>query len=138
MHRRIPTDTTTIGQRVKRAREGKDLGRPPITKKALAVMAGCSRQFLIALEQDHYKDVSATLVVALSDALEVPIRWLVSGDPMQAYQRISREEDALLALFRGLSPSMKKHVLDNLKSLLENSAAASSPTTGPVHARHHK
>lgn len=118
MRRNLPPDIPTLAGRLSWA-------RGTMTKTALAGLAGCSRQFLIALEKGDYKDVGADLAISLSDALKVPIRWLIRGDPLQAYQRIDRDEDSLLRAYRKLSPALREHAQANIASL----AAIQQPTS---------
>lgn len=111
-------DLKTLAKRLRKARRdfGDRRGRP-MTQGELAGLVGCSRQFLNNLETGHSKELGADLAICIADALNVSIHWLVRGDPLRGYYKLTNEEEAGLLAFRSLSPALQKHFLDSVKAL---------------------
>lgn len=72
-------------------------------------------------------NIGAELGISLADALGVPVRWLLLGDPMSSYYRLSSDEVRLLNNFRRLTPALRKHFLESLNSLAAIQPTASDP-----------
>lgn len=109
---------TTLAKRLRQAREefGQKRGHP-MTQGELAKLVGCSRQFLNNLETGHSKELGADLAICIADALNVSIRWLVRGDPLRGYYKLTPAEEAGLVAFRALPPALQKHFYESVKTL---------------------
>ena len=119
--RRAPPDELmTLAGRLKKARTDAKL-----SKVKLAKLVECSRPYIVALESGRTETPNADLALRLSDALGVPMRWLIRGDPLTAYARLSREEEFALTVYRRLPPALKKLYMDNVRSL-----SALAPSVG--------
>lgn len=90
---------------------------PHMSQGKLAKLVGCSRQFINSLEMGVNEDMGADLAICIADALHIPIRWLVRGDPLRAYVRLSPTEEKALADFRSLPPKLQQHFVDSVHSL---------------------
>lgn len=66
--------TSTIGQRVKKAREKLDL-----SQRKLARIMGISRQYLSMIELDKYKSLRSSLLVEMSTILKTSVEYLAEG-----------------------------------------------------------
>jgi len=78
---------TTIGQRIKSTRANKKL-----TQSALAAMVGVTREAVSQWESGDSKTVKPDNLLAVSDALEVDIRWLITGKVQKYTGNNVREE----------------------------------------------
>lgn len=95
-----------------------------LTQGQLAEIVGCKRQNISSLETGAHENLGADLAICICDTLKISIRWLVRGDPLQHYVRLSKVEEAALRDFRSLPPALQKHFVDSVHSL-----AALQPTS---------
>lgn len=133
-HRILPSmqsgGKTTLASRLKEARETAGL-----TQGQLATLVGCASQNINSLEVGKHENLGAALAISIADALQIGIRWLVLGNPLNAYVRLSREEETSLRAFRTLPPALQKHFMDSVKSLaaIQPSAENPFPHAPPTH-----
>lgn len=78
---------TTIGQRIKTTRTSKKL-----TQSALANLVGVTREAVSQWESGDSKTVKPDNLLAVADALEVDIRWLITGKISRYIEQGVREE----------------------------------------------
>lgn len=121
-------DLKTLGERLKYARE-----KAKLSQTSLAKLATCSRQYVVGIEHGRHKEIGSELIIRLADTLSVPIRWLVTGDPLTTYVRLNRDEETLLRAYRRLTPALRKHFQASVSSLvaIEPSVADPFPAATP-------
>lgn len=129
-------EKTTLASRLKEARDAAGL-----TQQQLADLVDCTRQNIASLEGGVHENLGAVLAIKMADALHIAIRWLVLGDPLRSYVRLSREEEGALRAFRSLPPALQKHFVDSVKSLAAIHPTPENPfplAPRPADPRHKK
>jgi transcriptional regulator with XRE-family HTH domain len=119
-------DSTTLGQRLHRAR---DTAR--LTQEQLARRIGVTRSAISQWESGMVSNISAAHLLATAKVLRVSLDWLLSGedgmeiaeDAAAPYLYAEPSESDLLPLWRQLTTSQRTAMLAQIRELAEHNAA---------------
>ena len=102
---------STIGQRIRQAREAAGL-----LQGELATRIGIKQASLSDIESGESKAPSATTLLAMSDVLKVPPRWIMFGEDGELNIPTPKEHE-LLDRFRELGADQQAAILATLAAL---------------------
>ncbi|MBU2738538.1 helix-turn-helix domain-containing protein [Acidithiobacillus sp. ATCC 19703] len=107
--------TTTTGDRIRLARE-----KAGLTMSELAHRINVSKQLVWSWENGKIKDPRPEYVIAIRDALNVSIDWLILGkgemsEEDNPYRVMTPHQKAVLDLYEGLPDSIKKEFFQSLQ-----------------------
>lgn len=107
----------TIGRRLKRLREQKEL-----SQNALATYSGVGRSYIGQIEEGTSAEIGASRLVALAKVLETSVDYLLgqTADPRPAGRlrpgELTYQEEELLALFRSMDDIGRQIALATLRA----------------------
>lgn len=85
---------STLGDRLKSAREGSRSGGKRLTQVALAGVVGVDRNTVSRWETGGMVPRDPKVLASLADALSVTVDWLISGDPEEGGASVIYEDAA--------------------------------------------